>query len=70
VTITSGVVTAGTDDFASCIYVQNAQYPSGIRVQLPANSPSVVRGRVVTIRGILSTTSDGERVITNAQVSF
>ena len=70
VTIRDGVVTAGTDDFASCIYVQDAKCLSGIRVQLPANHPSVVRGATVTIRGILSTTSEGERVITNARIAF
>lgn len=70
VTIKDGVVTAGTDDFASFLYVQDAKCPSGIRVQLPPNHPSVIRGATVTIRGILSTTSDSERVITNARIVF
>lgn len=70
VSVINGVVTAGTDDFASCIYVQDAQLPAGIRVELPTTHPSVPRGTTVTVRGFLSTTADGERVITNAQVAF
>ena len=70
VTIMNGIVTAGTDDFSSSIYVQQATCSSGIQVQLPANHPSVPRGATVAVRGILSTTSDGERVITNAHIVF
>jgi len=70
VTIANGIVTAGTDDFASCIYIQDSQRPCGIRVELPTVHPAVPRGTTVTVRGLLSTTADGERMITNAQVEF
>jgi len=63
----SGVVSAVFDSF---IYVQDTSVPSGIRVQLAGDQPGVVEGAAVTIRGILSTTTDGERVITNAHVVF
>lgn len=63
----SGVVSAVFDSF---IYVQDTSVPSGIRVQLAGDPPGVVEGAAVTVRGLLSTTTDGERVITNAKVVF
>ncbi len=67
VTVT-GVVTTGTNEFAGFIYVQDASLPLGIRVQLAAGQPALTAGATVTVRGILSTTTEKERVITNAQV--
>jgi hypothetical protein len=66
----SGIVTTGTNEFVTCIYVQDPVIPSGIRVELAPDHPDVNAGTAVTVRGILSTTTEGERTITNAQISF
>lgn len=63
----NGVVSAIFDSY---LYVQDSLFPSGIRVQLAGDKPDVSEGAAITVRGLLSTTSDGERVITNARVAF
>jgi len=63
------LVSAGMDDFGDRFYVQDAMRTCGIQARIGTTFTGVVEGMVVSVRGIL-TTVDGERVITNASVTF
>lgn len=70
VTIRNATVTAGTADFASCIYVQEQEGLPGIRVELSGTYPTISRGATVTVRGLMATNSSGERVVANATLEY
>lgn len=70
VTIRNATVTAGTGDFASCIYVQEQEGLPGIRVELSGTYPPIIRGTTFTVRGLITTNSSGERVVTNATLEY
>ncbi len=65
VCISGKVVTAGTDDFPGCFYVEESDRTSGIKV---TTSKTVHAGDVVTISGIIHT-ADGERYIASSGVT-
>jgi hypothetical protein len=69
VTLSGMKVTAGTSDFGNRFYVEDMNRTSGVQVRLGAEFPGISEGMVVSVRGIIATV-DGERVITNASVTF
>jgi subtilisin family serine protease len=67
VTLTGKVVSAGTTELGSTLYIQEPNRTSGIRVDVGTSSTSAAIGDLVTITGTLAT-SDGERVITEPTI--
>ena len=63
------IVTAGTGQFVGCIYIEEPNRSSGIRVE-PTGGTFVPGNRVNVTAGTLRTTLDGERYIDDAAVSL
>jgi len=59
VTLTEQTVTAGTDDFADCCYIQTLGGLTGIKV----TGRVVARGKRVIVHGVMATDPAGEREI-------
>ncbi|MEI6915073.1 MAG: hypothetical protein WCL39_08075, partial [Armatimonadota bacterium] len=68
VALTNKVVTSIETQPSEIVYVQEPDRSSGIRVS-PDSLPNLNTGDVVTVYGDLSTTDDGERVITGATIT-
>ena len=64
VTVVRGIVSACFDTF---FYIQSADRTSGIRVEMPGYRP--IEGAVVDVRGVLRTSSAGERYIAATSVT-
>ena len=63
VSLSGKVVSAGSDQFKNCFYIQEPDRSSGIKVQYGAGGgPTVSMGSTVNVTGTL-TTIEGERVI-------
>ncbi len=69
VSIPNGIVSAGTDAFSDCFYIQNSERTSGIQVRLDTKYEGITEGMTVSVRGILATIN-GERVIKNASIIY
>lgn len=69
VCIVGAAISTSLSDLPDCIYVQDVDRISGIRVSLmnpPA--PSILRGSNVNVIGNMTTTPSGERMISNSMV--
>jgi subtilisin family serine protease len=65
VTLTGKIVSAGSDQFKNCFYIEEPDRFSGIRVQYgPGGGPTMTVGTTVTVTGTLATI-DGERMLIN-----
>ena len=69
VKVTGKVATTDTSDFTGFIYIEESNRSNGIRVEYSSISGSLTRDKLVTVEGIIGTTSAGERVIGNAGVT-
>lgn len=68
VTISGGIVTAGTDDLSDRIYLEDPDRASGIQIYLGQAIFDVPRGSSIKVTGILDT-HDGERRIINPTIT-
>lgn len=68
VCIAGAAASTSSSDLAECIYVQDTDRISGIRVSFMNSIPSISRGSNVNIIGNIATTPSGERVISNSVV--
>ena len=69
VTLTGMVVSAGSDQFKDCLYVQELDRSSGIKVQYgTGGGPVLSKGTIVNVIGKLSTVA-GERVLIDPIIS-
>ncbi|MBI2844873.1 MAG: TIGR03790 family protein [Armatimonadetes bacterium] len=62
-------VSVGSDDFGNRFYIEEQDRSSAIQVYLGRQFPGITRGMSVQVRGLLGK-RDGERVITNASVTY
>ncbi|MGQ9581474.1 MAG: FG-GAP-like repeat-containing protein, partial [Armatimonadota bacterium] len=70
VSISCKVVTAGTQDFAGALYIEEPDRSSGIRVEpIDASVEPISRWQIVSVTGYLATVG-GERAIVNATVEL
>ncbi|MCX6344953.1 MAG: TIGR03790 family protein, partial [Armatimonadetes bacterium] len=67
VSLLGRVVTAGTEDFGDCFYIEDQNRASGIQVYIGNALFNIPRGSVVNVRGVLST-RNGERCIINPNI--
>lgn len=67
--ITPGYVTSGTADLEGRIYIEDPKRSCGIAVQTYETTPPLNRGTPVTVLGVLTTTADGERLVSVSEIT-